>query len=149
MHDRCVGEQLGLGMDESFSFQTVACILVPCSHTCPALHFAVRSYLINHEESKRQGKLKGKHLRHALNWKNVRNAYDGPCLSSTQHRCVVSAHAWCLHGSMVSKRLAEASRRQPLPQSTREFQSCLAIWSLIGCFAEALIPRVWLVLCET
>lgn len=33
------------------------------------------NYLVNHEESKRHGKLKGKHLRHALNWLNLVNAW--------------------------------------------------------------------------
>ena len=35
------------------------------------------NYLVNQEESKRHGKLKGKHLRHALNWLNLINAW-GP-----------------------------------------------------------------------
>eukprot|EP00438_Fugacium_kawagutii_P019338 Skav202389 [mRNA] locus=scaffold1406:409279:411123:- [translate_table: standard] len=33
------------------------------------------NYLVNHEESKRHGKLKGKHLRHALNWLNLINCW--------------------------------------------------------------------------
>jgi len=35
------------------------------------------AYLVHHEESKREGKLKGKHLRHALNWTNMINARTG------------------------------------------------------------------------
>ena len=34
------------------------------------------NYLVNHEESKRHGKLKGKHLRHALNWHNITRAWE-------------------------------------------------------------------------
>ena len=35
------------------------------------------NYLVQHEDSKRHGKLKGKHLRHALNWHNLINAHAG------------------------------------------------------------------------
>ena len=34
------------------------------------------TYLVNHEQSKKHGKLKGKHLRHALNWQNLVNAWQ-------------------------------------------------------------------------
>ncbi|CAK0821270.1 unnamed protein product [Prorocentrum cordatum] len=34
----------------------------------------VDAHLVKHEEAKKHGKLKGKHLRHALNWANVTNA---------------------------------------------------------------------------
>ncbi|CAE7251650.1 unnamed protein product [Symbiodinium sp. CCMP2456] len=34
-------------------------------------------YLVQHEESKRHGKLKGKHLRHALNWHNLLASFQG------------------------------------------------------------------------
>ena len=35
------------------------------------------NYLVQHEDSKRHGKLKGKHLRHALNWHNLIHAHAG------------------------------------------------------------------------
>ena len=35
------------------------------------------NYLVQHEDSKSHGKLKGKHLRHALNWHNLINAHAG------------------------------------------------------------------------
>lgn len=45
------------------------------------------NYLVNHEQSKTHGKLRGKHLRHALNWQNLVNAWQlGPQVSKKVNR---------------------------------------------------------------
>ena len=54
------------------------------------------TYLVQHEVSKRHGKLKGKHLRHALNWHNVVCGY---------HQS--DPHAWPTTVTAASLRAAE------------------------------------------